>query len=248
MDPPGRFWAIFGVWYDSRGSMSGDRQRWPSLLALSVHELRTPVTVAAGYLRMLLQGHGGDLSTPQRTLADHAERSVSRIGALVAELRDLAALESGTVKFERRKVPLFRTVAEAVRQTGDPRIFVQGAEAECHIQGDAGRLRTAFAALMMAGLRARRDDQRLIIDCRAVVRSDRRGSASVRIGDSPARASSTRRADLDEWSGGLGLTMPMARRVIEAHGGHVQSVGSRKTVAIIVDLPLSGSGRSGRTR
>lgn len=37
-------------------------------------------------------------------------------------------------------------------------------------------------------------------------------------------------------------------RGIEAHGGRVRSLGSRTHVAIIVDLPLGGAGRAGRTR
>lgn len=68
--------------YDSPSVHAHRPTRLPDLLALGVHELRTPVTVAAGYLRMLLQGRSGDLTSGQRTLVEKAERPVARIDAL----------------------------------------------------------------------------------------------------------------------------------------------------------------------
>ena len=35
---------------------------FPQAMSLAVHELRTPVTVVSGYLRMLLREQGGPLS------------------------------------------------------------------------------------------------------------------------------------------------------------------------------------------
>jgi signal transduction histidine kinase len=49
-------------------------------LSLTVHELRTPVTVVSGYLRMLLKEQGGPLTEKQRKMLEEAERSCGRIG------------------------------------------------------------------------------------------------------------------------------------------------------------------------
>ena len=47
--------------------------KWPRLLSLSVHEFRTPITVVAGYIRMLLKDRAGALTDQQRRLLEEAE-------------------------------------------------------------------------------------------------------------------------------------------------------------------------------
>jgi signal transduction histidine kinase len=45
----------------------------------------------------------------------------------------------------------------------------------------------------------------------------------------------------DEWRGGLGLELPLARRVIERHGGRLLSpAGPDRRPAFMVLLPLAG--------
>ena len=67
----------------------------PRTLSLAVHELRTPVTVVAGYLRMLLKEQAGPLNDKQQRMLEEAERSCGRISALVSELSELGRLEGG---------------------------------------------------------------------------------------------------------------------------------------------------------
>src|SRR5689334_25234544 len=73
--------------------MTAEQNFFPRAMSLAVHELRTPVTVVAGYLRMLLREQGGPLTDKQRKMLEEAERSCARIGALVAEMSDLGKLE-----------------------------------------------------------------------------------------------------------------------------------------------------------
>jgi signal transduction histidine kinase len=75
--------------------------RWPKLLSLSVHEFRTPMTVVAGYIRMLLKDRAGPVTDQQRRLLEEAEKSCARLSALLAEMSDLGALESGTATVNR---------------------------------------------------------------------------------------------------------------------------------------------------
>ena len=43
----------------------------------------------------------------------------------------------------------------------------------------------------------------------------------------------------DEWRGGMGLALPVARRVIEALGGAIWSVGDRPRTGAALRLPLA---------
>ena len=79
---------------------------WSRLLSLSVHEFRTPITVVAGYIRMLLKDRAGPLGDQQRRLLEEAEKSCGRLSSLVAEMSDLANLEAGNSSFNRTSVDL----------------------------------------------------------------------------------------------------------------------------------------------
>src|SRR5687768_695963 len=86
--------------------------RWPRLLSLAVHEFRTPVTVVAGYIRMLLKDRAGPLNDQQRHLLAEAEKSCGRLSGLISEMSDLANLEAATAPFNRSALDLSALVTE----------------------------------------------------------------------------------------------------------------------------------------
>src|SRR5829696_9115011 len=90
--------------------------RWPKVLSLSVHEFRTPMTVVAGYIRMLLKDRAGPLSDQQRRLLEEAEKSCGRLTALLTEVSDLSNLEGGTAPFNRQTADLNKSLRDAVEQ------------------------------------------------------------------------------------------------------------------------------------
>ena len=103
---------VSGILRGSLGTMSPDTEVLPRLLSLAVHELRTPVTVVAGYLRMLLREQGGPLTDKQRKMLEEAERSCTRLDSLVAEMSDLGKLESGDAALARQDVDIAGLLAE----------------------------------------------------------------------------------------------------------------------------------------
>src|SRR5687767_4161787 len=128
--------------------------RWPKLLSLAVHEFRTPITVVAGYLRMVLKERAGPISDQQRKLLEEAEKSCGRLSALVAEMSDLSGLEGGTAAFNAATVDLAALIDEAAASLPElpdrsVRLVVEGA-GTATLSGDATRLRTAVTALLVA--------------------------------------------------------------------------------------------------
>jgi signal transduction histidine kinase len=223
--------------------------RWPKLLSLSAHELRSPLTVVAGYLRMLLKERAGPISDQQRRLLEEAEKSCGRLSELVAELSALSQLESGAAPFNRGTVNLQSVLADAIAALPDlPEHTVTIAltvDDALLVQGDAVRLRTALSSILQA---LRRE---LVTSDQLVVRVDAREGTSLRITiGEPGRLESLRELDpsamspFDEWRGGNGLSLPAACRIVEAHGGRVLSPpdagqAERKASAIIT-LPRLG--------
>ena len=135
--------------------------KWHRLLSLSVHEFRTPITVVAGYIRMLLKDRAGPLNDQQRRLLEEAEKSCGRLSSLVAEMSELSSLEAGSSPFNRSSVDVdvfLRDAIAALPQLPDREIGVElsGADQSATVQGDPSRLRTAFTSLLTrAATRAR---------------------------------------------------------------------------------------------
>src|SRR5688572_17939890 len=92
--------------------MSSELGLFPRAFSLAVHELRTPITVAAGYLRMLLREQAGPLTEQQRKMLQEADKSCARIGSLVAEMSELGKLEDGQIKVARVPFDLGALIGE----------------------------------------------------------------------------------------------------------------------------------------
>ena len=223
--------------------------RWPKLLSLAVHEFRTPITVVAGYIRMLLKDRAGPISDQQRRLLEEAEKSCGRLSALVAEMSDLSNLEGGTATIARSTADL-RTVIEeaisAVPPMTDRAISVefQASEQRVPIQGDTARLRAALTALMVALRRELVTSDKLLVRL-DLTEIDGTRAAVIAIADDEqlarlAAADTTTLPRFDEWRGGSGLSLAVARRVFGSHGGTLLGPPDNAKAGVVAVLPLSG--------
>jgi signal transduction histidine kinase len=215
---------------------------WPKVLSLTVHEFRTPLTVVSGYIRMLLKERAGAITDQQRRLLEEAEKSCARLSGLVAEVSELSNLEAGTLPFNRQQADVRAAVRTAVSQLPpladrEVRVDVEVGDQPVPVNGDPVRLAQAFASIVAALRRELIGDEPLIVRDRM-----RDGTYELVIGDPETLAAIDADTDLpvfDEWRGGVGLSLGVARRVLEQHGGSLSNApGGRKSGARI-RLPLS---------
>ena len=225
-------------------------ESYPKLISLAVHELRTPASVVGGYLRML-QRDTDPLTDRQRKMIDEAAKSCARIVDLIAELSELSKLDSGIAPLEDRGFDFFalvQEVAEGVHEADDRevRLEVRGPAAGAPMNGDPRRLRTAVEAIFRAILREQPGGRTVVAERRLVPEAGGAGAALVVAGDGSVQSAyDASPAAFDEKRGGLGLALPIARRVVEAHGGRLWSPapdgGNEETVgksAAVLVLPL----------
>lgn len=199
---------------------------YAKLLSLASHEFRTPASVVGGYLRMLQHDTESALSDRQRKMINEAEKSCTRIVALLGEMSELARLEGGTAALGHAPFDLFAAltdVAGNVRESQDRGVEMElrGASTGALISGDATRVKEAFAALFRAVLREQPGSCTVVADRRVET-----GRAAVAIANQSEieRVWATPPATFNEHRGGLGLALPIARRVVEHAGGRVSSV------------------------
>jgi signal transduction histidine kinase len=220
---------------------------------LAAHEFRSPLTVVAGYVRMMLKERAGPLTEQQRRMLEEADKSCARLSGLLAEVSELAHLESGTAPFNRSSVDLRAILTESIAalpELRDRDVTVDLAVERVNgvdvpdrlaIQGDAVRLKAAFGAIIGALRRELVTSDRLTVHVHAI---DNEGRPSFRITIGEAVRidhivqSSEDLATFDEWRGGNGLGLPTARRILEAHGGRLWGRSSdgpdSKATAVLV--------------
>jgi signal transduction histidine kinase len=223
--------------------MTSPGESYAQLLSLAVHEFRTPASVVGGYLRMLQRDPDAPLSERQRRMVDEAERSCQRLVELIAELSEIQKLDSNLVELAQRGFDAFPAMAEAAQgvheaEDRNVRLVVRGASAGASMQGDVTRLQKAFAAIFRASLREMPADTTVVAE-RRIEQHDGLQSAILIVADEPNVQTSyeAEPVPFDEKRGGLGLALPIARRIIERHRGRIWSpAGSRAT--IIISLPV----------
>lgn len=216
------------------------------LISLAVHEFRTPASVVAGYLRMLLRDTEQPPNERQRKMLEEAERSCQRLAAIVGELSDIQKLDAERVELARQRVDLFAlisTVAESVQEASDRGVSLElrGPATGAEIMGDRVRLERALTAVFRAILRETPSNTTVVGERRLVSSADG-GSAVLTVAPEAhvQKSYEAPRAPFDETRGGLGLLLPFARRVIERHGGAIWSPsGDSGRGAAVLSLPVT---------
>lgn len=218
----------------------------PRALSLAVHELRTPVTVVAGYIRMVLKEQAGPITDKQRKMLEEAEKSCGRISELVAEMSEMGKLQSGLVAPGRQPVDFAHLIAEVASNMHEGRdrgvtLELRGADIPVMVAGDRPRLAAVVKALLHAALRERGEPSVVVAQLSAASEAGGRWAVFA-IGDDEAISGVTAKpgTSFDEWRGGLGMALPVARRVVEALGGALWSPdGDRPRTGSALRLPLS---------
>jgi signal transduction histidine kinase len=198
-------------------------------MSLAVHEFRSPISIVGGYLRMLERDSESTLTERQRKMIGEAQKSCERLVEIIAELSDISKLDAGIISLARQRLDLFTLVGEVAAgvqeaKDRDVHLEVRGDDAGAPLSGDAARLRTAFNAIFRAILREKPGPSTVIAE-RRIEKRDGRPTAVVVV----AEASSVQTAyehtpgPFYEKHGGLGLALPLARVVIQMHGGRVWS-------------------------
>ena len=133
------------------------------------------------------------------------------------------------------------------------RLEMRGTDQPVMVAGDRTRLAAALRALMHAAVLERADSGVIVVECSTSADSNHTW-AVVAIGAEPevralAEAGVEARKTFDEWRGGLGMALPVGRRVIEAHGGALWSApGDVPHAGSALRLPLKSKDQRPKTK
>jgi signal transduction histidine kinase len=198
------------------------------------HELSTPLTPLAGYLRILQAEKLGPLAPPQKRVVDSMMQSVARLARIVDNLADFASLQAGRAPILEGAVDpdalAEDVVAELRGAIRDARLGVEVSRAGGdRVVADPRKLRQALANLVGNAVKFSPHGGHVLVEVarepgklRYTVYDQGPG---IRAGDGerifePLHHAAVRGGE-EARPPGSGLGLPVARRIAEAHGGRV---------------------------
>ena len=199
--------------------------------------------MVSGYLRMPAGEHVS-ISEPVRRFVDGADRSCQHLLSLIADLSDIQKLDAGLLPMTSTRMEIFPLLQGIVNEldTGrdDVRLELRGALDGAAVIGDPTRLGRALGDVVRGVVRGLAPNAAAVIMCRHDSHSTPPAAriivADVGVVDASEDAAP---APFDETRGGLGLSLPLARRILERHNGRVWAPGGNaESKAAVVFLPV----------
>jgi len=219
-----------------------------AFLANMSYDLRTPLTSISGFAEMMKAGYAGELSDMAMEYVAAITDSTARLSAMIDTVLDLTQGEAGTLPLERAPVELKQLLTEC-----EDRWAHAALEKEVHlasdvkpsagrIMGDSKRLAQALDRLIENAIQAVSMGGRISLHC-----DGQSAQARIIVSDNgPGMDSKAQARAFDRFSsvtdenrdGSLGLGLPLARQLIEAHDGKLSLLSEPgEGTVLTVELP-----------
>jgi two-component system sensor histidine kinase KdpD len=226
-------------------SMESERLRNALLAALS-HDLRTPLTALVG-LSESLAGSSPALAPEQHDMALALHEEALRMSALVANLLDMARIESGEVKFNLQWQALEEVVGCALRasasQLTQHRITTRLPRELALVRFDAVLIERVLCNLLENAAKYTPPGAHVVIAAEArgmwlnVTVYD--NGPGLPTGREEAVFEKFTRGERESAKPGVGLGLAICRAIVEAHGGSIAACASPEGGAgFVMSLPL----------
>jgi signal transduction histidine kinase len=205
-------------------------------LANMSYEFRTPLTSIGGFAELLQAGVAGDLGEQGREYVQAIIDSVARLTEQVENVLDLSQSEAGLLPLAKEDLDLFNFATEIVRAreqavaSAGLSLDLRGSKASGRVFADARQLGRALGHLLDNAITATPRGGKILVDLskkngvgRIVVSDNGRGMDSAELAQAMGKLTPGSRADNKR----QGLGIPLARQLVEAHGGTLEIVSRR---------------------
>lgn len=227
------------------------QSRWVATVS---HELRTPLTSITGYLELLNDEVGGNLTADQKKMVEVMNRNTIRLSKLIDNLLVFKQNEREGTKFEIDDVSMRTLIVEtcqellSVANNKSVELHADLCSEEAIVQGQREQLKNAITNIISNAIKFSKPRSAVSVSC-AVYKdtglvhfrcSDR--GIGVPTADQDQlfnrfyRASNASRGEIP----GTGLGLSIVKQIVTDHGGQVRltSVEGEGTT-VVIDLPLA---------
>lgn len=243
---------------DLAGALAYDRERSAFLAALS-HELRTPLNAILGFTEVLLSEVDGPLDPEARENLLVVRGSGEHLRALIDDILDLSALESGELRLSFGDVDVYRIASDVVR--------------EAQVGAAAKGLAISLVGSPVRALADERRVRQIVGNIVGnAVKYTEQGRVDVRVAPEglffvvevkdtgPGIAPEDHEAIFQEYFQsreartrriGTGLGLAIARRLVAMHGGRIElesQLGRGSLFRVVLPIEPKVEGRTTRSR
>jgi len=204
-----------------------------AFLAGVSHELKTPLNAIIGFSRVLLNQKAGPLNDKQAEFARYILKNGEHLLSVINDILDLSRIESGKMELSRRKINISSLIEECVRSMQSlleykrQEIRITCGESLPVIRADRNKLKQIIFNLLSNAVKFSPADSVIGIMVQLTEYGD---EVKISVSDqAPAIPRDERekifepfvRGAADSHQEGTGLGLPLARRLVQAHGGHL---------------------------
>jgi signal transduction histidine kinase len=245
----------------ARAELETVSERKTRFLARMSHELRTPLNAIIGFSEMLAQRSFGDLTAKQGEYVTDIVDSGRHLLALVDEVLDVAKVETGALDLDVGPVDVGELLAGSAtlfeEQAGRRRVtlVVEVEPGLPTIQADARKLKQVLFNLVANAVRFTPPGGRITLGGRSAHHAVRFSVSDTGPGiptdQQEAIFEAFRQAHAG--AGGTGLGLPLARRLVEQHGGRLwvdsaPGEGARFSAELTLRACVGGRGNTSPMR
>ena len=217
-------------------------------LATMSHELRTPLNAVLGFAEMIRDARSGPVDAKYRAYAADIHSSGEHLLALISDILDISKIEAGRLELHEERISMGMLAGRCLRLIA-PRTEEAGIAVRVSVPADLPmvlademRLKQAMLNLLSNAVKFTPPGGR--IEIAAALSED--GGIETTIADTgigmrpediPVALEPFRQIDskITRNYGGTGLGLPLARRLMELHGGYLRiasAVGLGTTVTM----------------
>jgi signal transduction histidine kinase len=223
------------------------------LLADVSHELRTPLTVLRGEAEVALRGETLPADVSRDALRRILDKA-SEMSRLVDDILFLARTETDTIRFERGRADLLEIAAEAIREAAvlgrhcDIEIAATLPQTPLSVEGDRHRLKQVLIIVLDNAIKYSDEGMPVLFDLslddrqQHAVMTISNKSSTISPEDLPFLFDRFYRGRHQKYSlaRGSGLGLPIARFIVEKHGGSIRLEGdAQQRISVSIRLPAA---------
>jgi signal transduction histidine kinase len=231
-------------------------------LANMGHELRTPLNAIIGFSEIMRAGTFGPLSVKYAEYASAIADSGAHLLAIINDILDMARAEANRLVLIEEEVEIARAVAFSI---GTIEEMARRAEIDCHCEiaddlprffGDAAKLRQILINLLSNAVKFTPAGGKVSVS----VERDAEDRLAFRVADTGIGIPSEKlpivlapfgqiESGLNRKYDGIGLGLPLAKRLVEMHGGRMEIASEPgKGTVVTAHFPKERAARDDGTK